>query len=231
MTAPSSCHPSGAPCSPTTTSTSETSRWRMAAVRPPPRGIKRSRPDSIVIGYQGDGDLAAIGGNEILHAANRGEHISIFFVNNAIYGMTGGQMAPTTLEGMRTTTTPRGRTFSTKAIRSRCASCSGDASGAGIHRAHHDDRRQAAHADPPCGPEGAAVPGRGQGVHLRGGALAVPDRVEDGSHRLAEVDRGEPGEGVSARRFSRRGEGSRPAQAAHLDPQRRGCSRRSWSSR
>jgi 2-oxoisovalerate ferredoxin oxidoreductase beta subunit len=74
-------------------------------------GIKRSRPDSIVIGYQGDGDLAAIGGNEILHAANRGEDISVFFVNNAIYGMTGGQMAPTTLEGMRTTTTPRGRTI------------------------------------------------------------------------------------------------------------------------
>lgn len=71
--------------------------------------IKRARPDSIVIGYQGDGDLAAIGGNEILHAANRGENVTIFFVNNAIYGMTGGQMAPTTLLGMRTTTTPEGR--------------------------------------------------------------------------------------------------------------------------
>ena len=73
-------------------------------------GVKRVRPGSIVISYQGDGDLAAIGGNEILHTANRGEDISVFFVNNAIYGMTGGQMAPTTLEGMRTTTTPRGRT-------------------------------------------------------------------------------------------------------------------------
>jgi 2-oxoisovalerate ferredoxin oxidoreductase beta subunit len=71
--------------------------------------IKRARPDSVVIGYQGDGDLAAIGGNEILHAANRGENVTIFFVNNAIYGMTGGQMAPTTLLGMRTTTTPEGR--------------------------------------------------------------------------------------------------------------------------
>lgn len=71
--------------------------------------VKRAHPDSIVIVYQGDGDLAAIGGNEILHAANRGEHITVFFVNNAIYGMTGGQMAPTTLPGMKTSTTPYGR--------------------------------------------------------------------------------------------------------------------------
>ncbi len=72
-------------------------------------GIKRVKPDSIVLCYQGDGDLAAIGGNEILHAANRGEKISVFFVNNGIYGMTGGQMAPTTPLGARTTTSPRGR--------------------------------------------------------------------------------------------------------------------------
>jgi 2-oxoisovalerate ferredoxin oxidoreductase beta subunit len=72
--------------------------------------IKRAHPDSIVISYQGDGDLAAIGGNEILHAANRGENVTVFFVNNAIYGMTGGQMAPTTLLGQKTITTPLGRT-------------------------------------------------------------------------------------------------------------------------
>jgi 2-oxoisovalerate ferredoxin oxidoreductase beta subunit len=72
-------------------------------------GIKRAHPDSVVISYQGDGDLAAIGTAEIMHAANRGEHITVFFVNNAIYGMTGGQMAPTTLIGQRTTTSPRGR--------------------------------------------------------------------------------------------------------------------------
>ncbi|MDO8548847.1 MAG: 2-oxoacid:acceptor oxidoreductase family protein [Ignavibacteria bacterium] len=72
-------------------------------------GIKRAIPDSIVISYQGDGDLAGIGGNEILHAANRGENITVFFVNNAIYGMTGSQMAPTTLIGQKTTTTPYGR--------------------------------------------------------------------------------------------------------------------------
>lgn len=72
-------------------------------------GMKRARPDMHVFTYQGDGDLAAIGTAEIVHAANRGERISVFFVNNAIYGMTGGQMAPTTLPDMKTTTSPYGR--------------------------------------------------------------------------------------------------------------------------
>jgi 2-oxoisovalerate ferredoxin oxidoreductase beta subunit len=72
-------------------------------------GIKRSCPDKIVISYQGDGDLAAIGTAEIVHAANRGEKIAVFFVNNGIYGMTGGQMAPTTLVGEKSTTSPWGR--------------------------------------------------------------------------------------------------------------------------
>lgn len=72
-------------------------------------GIKRALPHSVVMAYQGDGDLAAIGTAEIIHAANRGEKIAVFFVNNAIYGMTGGQMAPTTLVGQRTTTSPWGR--------------------------------------------------------------------------------------------------------------------------
>ncbi len=71
--------------------------------------VRRSRPDSIVVSYQGDGDLSAIGSAEILHAANRGENISVIFVNNAIYSMTGGQVAPTTLVGQRSTTTPAGR--------------------------------------------------------------------------------------------------------------------------
>ncbi len=72
-------------------------------------GMKRARPDMHVFTYQGDGDLAAIGTAEIVHAANRGENITVFFVNNAIYGMTGGQMAPTTLPGMKTSTSPYGR--------------------------------------------------------------------------------------------------------------------------
>lgn len=72
-------------------------------------GIKRVRPDLTVFTYQGDGDLASIGMGEIIHAANRGEKFTAIFVNNAVYGMTGGQMAPTTMPGQRTTTSPMGR--------------------------------------------------------------------------------------------------------------------------
>jgi len=72
-------------------------------------GVKRVNPESVVVTYQGDGDLAAIGTAEIVHAAARGENITTIFINNAIYGMTGGQMAPTTLPGQRTTSSPDGR--------------------------------------------------------------------------------------------------------------------------
>ncbi|UCC67488.1 MAG: 2-oxoglutarate oxidoreductase [Armatimonadota bacterium] len=84
----------------------EASHGRAAAVA---TGVKRVRPDLFVFTYQGDGDLASIGIAETIHAAARGENISIIFINNAVYGMTGGQMAPTTLPGMKTTTTPHGR--------------------------------------------------------------------------------------------------------------------------
>lgn len=82
--------------------------------RPPAvaTGIKRVQKDTIVFSYQGDGDLAAIGTAEIIHATNRGENITVFFINNATYGMTGGQMAPTTLPNQKTTTTPTGRDVS-----------------------------------------------------------------------------------------------------------------------
>ena len=76
-------------------------------------GVKRAQPDKIVFTYQGDGDLAAIGTSEIIHSANRGENITVIFVNNSVYGMTGGQMAPTTLLGQKTTTSPYGRDFRT----------------------------------------------------------------------------------------------------------------------
>ena len=72
-------------------------------------GIKRVLPDRIVFTYQGDGDLASIGMAEIVHAAARGENITVIFINNANYGMTGGQMAPTTLPGQKTTSSPNGR--------------------------------------------------------------------------------------------------------------------------
>lgn len=73
-------------------------------------GLKRAKPDNVIFTYQGDGDLAAIGTAETVHAATRGENLTVIFINNAIYGMTGGQMAPTTLLGMKTATTPYGRT-------------------------------------------------------------------------------------------------------------------------
>jgi 2-oxoglutarate ferredoxin oxidoreductase subunit beta len=84
----------------------ESAHGRGAAVA---TGIKRSFPSAIVFTYQGDGDLAAIGTAETIHAANRGERITAIFINNAVYGMTGGQMAPTTLLDQHTTTTPYGR--------------------------------------------------------------------------------------------------------------------------
>lgn len=84
----------------------ETAHGRPPAVA---TGIKRAHPELFVFTYQGDGDLASIGTAEIVHAANRGENISVIFVNNAVYGMTGGQMAPTTLISQKTATTPYGR--------------------------------------------------------------------------------------------------------------------------
>jgi 2-oxoglutarate ferredoxin oxidoreductase subunit beta len=84
----------------------ESAHGRGAAVA---TGLKRAYPQAIVFTYQGDGDLAAIGAGETLHVANRGENITAIFVNNAVYGMTGGQMAPTTLVDQKTTTTPYGR--------------------------------------------------------------------------------------------------------------------------
>jgi 2-oxoglutarate ferredoxin oxidoreductase subunit beta len=77
-------------------------------------GMKRAQPDKIVFAYQGDGDMAAIGTSEIIHAANRGENITVIFINNSVYGMTGGQMAPTTLLGQQTTTSPYGRNHETE---------------------------------------------------------------------------------------------------------------------
>jgi 2-oxoglutarate ferredoxin oxidoreductase subunit beta len=85
---------------------SEAAHGRALAVA---TGIKRVRPQNIIFTYQGDGDLAAIGTNETIHAANRGENVTVIFINNAIYGMTGGQMAPTTLLAQKTATSPEGR--------------------------------------------------------------------------------------------------------------------------
>ena len=85
---------------------SEAAHGRALAVA---TAMKRIRPENIIFTYQGDGDLAAIGTSETIHTANRGENLTVIFINNAVYGMTGGQMAPTTLLGQKTATTPKGR--------------------------------------------------------------------------------------------------------------------------
>ncbi len=103
-------------------------------------GIKRVHPDRVVFTYQGDGDLAAIGTAEIVHAATRGENLTVIFVNNAVYGMTGGQMAPTTLPGMRTTSSPHGRDVEVMGFPVRAAEMLSTLSGASyiVRRSVHD---------------------------------------------------------------------------------------------
>lgn len=103
-------------------------------------GLKRVNPDKLVFTYQGDGDLASIGAAEILHAAGRGENISVIFINNAIYGMTGGQMAPTTLPGQKTTSSPLGRDVETQGFPLRMAEILSQLDGVAyvVRRSLHD---------------------------------------------------------------------------------------------
>ena len=105
-------------------------------------GIKRVLPDRIVFTYQGDGDLASIGMGEIVHAAARGENITVIFINNANYGMTGGQMAPTTLPGMKTTSSPLGRDVETQGFPIRMAEMLSTLDGVGycVRRSLHDPK-------------------------------------------------------------------------------------------
>jgi 2-oxoglutarate ferredoxin oxidoreductase subunit beta len=105
-------------------------------------GIKRLLPDRIVFTYQGDGDLASIGMAEIIHAAARGESITVIFINNAIYGMTGGQMAPTTLPGQKTTSSPGGRDIEQMGFPIRMSELLSTLDGAGyvVRRSLHDPK-------------------------------------------------------------------------------------------
>jgi 2-oxoglutarate ferredoxin oxidoreductase subunit beta len=105
-------------------------------------GIKRVLPEHVVFTYQGDGDLASIGMGEIVHAAARGENISVIFINNANFGMTGGQMAPTTLPGMKTTSSPNGRDVETQGYPIRVAELLSTLDGAGyvVRRSLHDPK-------------------------------------------------------------------------------------------
>jgi 2-oxoglutarate/2-oxoacid ferredoxin oxidoreductase subunit beta len=103
-------------------------------------GVKRVHPDKVVFTYQGDGDLASIGTAEIIHAAARGENITVIFVNNGVYGMTGGQMAPTTLPGMKTTSSPLGRDVATMGFPLRMSEMLATTGGASyvVRRSVHD---------------------------------------------------------------------------------------------
>jgi 2-oxoglutarate/2-oxoacid ferredoxin oxidoreductase subunit beta len=105
-------------------------------------GIKRVLPDRIVFTYQGDGDLASIGMGEIVHAAARGENLTVIFINNANFGMTGGQMAPTTLPGMKTSSSPYGRDVETQGFPIRMAEMLSTLDGAGyvVRRSLHDPK-------------------------------------------------------------------------------------------
>lgn len=105
-------------------------------------GVKRLLPDRVVFTYQGDGDLASIGMAEIMHAAGRGENITVIFINNAIYGMTGGQMAPTTLPGQKTTSSPTGRDVEQMGYPLRMAEILSTLDGAGyvVRRSLHDPK-------------------------------------------------------------------------------------------
>ena len=105
-------------------------------------GVKRSYPDRVVLTYQGDGDLASIGAAEIVHAAARGENISVFFLNNTNYGMTGGQMAPTTLPGQKTTSSPNGREVETQGYPIRVSETLSTLDGASyvVRRSLHDPK-------------------------------------------------------------------------------------------
>jgi 2-oxoglutarate ferredoxin oxidoreductase subunit beta len=111
-------------------------------------GVKRVLPDRIVFTYQGDGDLASIGLAEILHAALRGENLTVIFINNAIYGMTGGQMAPTTLPGMKTTSSPMGRDVETSGFPIRICELLATMDGAtyiarrSLQQSHRDPQRR-----------------------------------------------------------------------------------------
>ena len=181
--------------------------------------VKRSRPDSIVIGYQGDGDLAAIGTAEIIHAANRGEPITVIFVNNGIYGMTGGQMAPTTPLGKKSTTSPaRPRRDERRlpAARLRTAEL---ARSAGLHRARGAGQQQADHARRQGDPARRGEPGEGPGLLVRGSALALPHHLEDAAGGGAEVRARRDGRGFP--RGNLRDRTKEAAAASGAPPRRR----------
>ena len=180
--------------------------------------VKRSRPDSIVISYQGDGDLSAIGSAEILHAANRGENITVIFVNNAIYSMTGGQAAPTTLLGQKSTTTPQGRSAATEGYPLHVSELLATLEApVYIERVGLGDNKQIAQAARAIQ---RAVENQVQRARLLAdrSAVALPDHLEDDRRGGAALGARRDGEDLPAGRVLRSHQG-KTAATPHADPQ------------
>ncbi len=165
--------------------------------------LKRSHPESIVMAYQGDGDLAAIGTAEIVHAANRGENISVFFINNSVYGMTGGQMAPTSLMGEVTTTSPFGRRASNEGLPLHvCELLAALETPTYIERVALNDMKNIMKAKRAV-KKALGDPEERRRLLAGGNSIAMPDHHEDGSGGRATLGWRHAGEGFSAGRIPR----------------------------
>jgi hypothetical protein len=148
-------------------------------------GIKRVHPERIVFTYQGDGDLASIGTAEIVHAATRSENITVIFVNNGVYGMTGGQMAPTTLPGMTTTSSPLGRDVRSMGYPVRASEMLATLDGPLGPRPREHQQDPQGHQDRVSGAD------QRPGLLHGGGPLDVPGQLEPDARELDEVFEGE----------------------------------------
>ena len=180
--------------------------------------MKRSRPESIVISYQGDGDLSAIGSAEILHAANRGENITVIFVNNAIYSMTGGQAAPTTLLGQKSTTTPNGRSAATEGYPLHVSELLSTLEApVYIERVGLGDNKQIVQAARAIR-RARGEPGARVGLLADRSALALPDHLEDDAGGRAALGARRDGEDLSAGRVLRPDEGARRPRRTRPQP-------------
>ncbi len=157
----------------------EAPHGRAAAVA---TGIKRMLPDRVVFTYQGDGDIAAIGTAETIHAANRGEKVTCIFVNNAVYGMTGGQMAPTTILGQVTTTSPGGRQCRTRRKPPRPQPDAGSGCGERVHREDQRHDAEEYHSHAKGHQESLHGPAREQGIFSRGNPVRMSHQLEDDSY-------------------------------------------------
>jgi len=140
-------------------------------------GCKRVRPDLTVFTYQGDGDLASIGAAEIVHAANRGENITVIFINNAIYGMTGGQMAPTTLINQKTTNMSLWKRSQGQWLSHKDSGNARNFTGSRLYSSRHCSQAEVRHEGKGSDQEGIPNPDRRKGLFIGRGALHLSDEL------------------------------------------------------